>query len=148
MNYKLFEILVCFLYSYLLPILSYKISLITFRMTLVYCRVLYNARMLHLRRPRVPREPIIAAQRHLVRHLDADATGFALYSYSIRKISIRKQSIRKASDSCQCRFEQQSARAHHSPRGLRLVVLHADPHQLVHGEPRGVPDDRKGRDAF
>ena len=34
MNYKLFEILVCFLY--LLPILSYKISLITYRMTLVY----------------------------------------------------------------------------------------------------------------
>ena len=33
MNYKLFEILVCFLYP--LAIFSYKISLIIFRMTLV-----------------------------------------------------------------------------------------------------------------
>ena len=46
------------------------------------------------------------------------------------------------------RFGHQSARARHAPRGLRLVVLHANPHQLVHGEPRGVPDHREGRDAF
>ena len=37
MNYLLFEILVCFLYP--LPILSYKISLITFRMALVHYNV-------------------------------------------------------------------------------------------------------------
>ena len=41
MNYKLFEILVCFLY--LLPLLSYKISLITFRMTLVYFTIIIFA---------------------------------------------------------------------------------------------------------